>query len=93
MKKEEKYTIKEYLKAAEIGEVSLIDARHVTTLLEEARLCLSNGFECRNCKHSFSNPFDELFCHFFYDLDKGIDCEGWLYERRKKPGVSDRAAD
>jgi hypothetical protein len=31
------YTIEEYLKAAEIGEVSMIDATHVVSLLDEAR--------------------------------------------------------
>ena len=37
MKNKKKYTIEQYLKAAEIGEVSLIDAKHVCSLLEEAK--------------------------------------------------------
>jgi len=31
------YTKAEYLKAAELGEVSMIDAEHVVSLLDEAR--------------------------------------------------------
>ena len=35
-----KYTAQEFLKAAEIGEVSMIDARHIVSLLDEARSIL-----------------------------------------------------
>jgi len=35
-----KYTVKEFLKAAEIGEVSMIDAKHIVSLLDEARSIL-----------------------------------------------------
>jgi hypothetical protein len=31
-----KYTAQEFLKAAEIGEVSMIDAKHIVSLLDEA---------------------------------------------------------
>ena len=34
---ETKYTKTEFLKAAEIGEVSMIDAKHVVSLLDEAK--------------------------------------------------------
>jgi hypothetical protein len=34
---EERYTKQEFLDAAEFGEVSMIDARHVVSLLEEVR--------------------------------------------------------
>jgi len=34
------YTKEEILKAAEIGEVSMIDAKHIVSLLEEARTIL-----------------------------------------------------
>lgn len=53
-----KYTKEEFLKAAEIGEVSMIDARHIVSLLEEARHILKVGFDCHECKHSFSNPVE-----------------------------------
>ena len=33
----EHYTKQEFLNAAELGEVSLIDARHIVSLLDEAR--------------------------------------------------------
>ncbi len=32
-----KYTVEEILKAAEIGEVSMIDAKHIVGLLREAK--------------------------------------------------------
>ena len=35
-----KYTAQEFLKAAEIGEVSMIDAKHIVSLLDEARRIL-----------------------------------------------------
>lgn len=35
-----KYTKEEFLKAAELGEVSIIDAKHTCSLLEEAKLIL-----------------------------------------------------
>ena len=34
---EERYTKQEFLNAAELGEVSMIDARHVVSLLDEVR--------------------------------------------------------
>jgi hypothetical protein len=37
-----KYTKQEFLKAAEIGEVSMIDARHIVSLLDEAREILTS---------------------------------------------------
>lgn len=82
-----KYTKQEILKAAEIGEVSMIDARHVVSLLDEARDILEKGFDCHKCKHSFSNPFDQYYCQKQddngneYDLEKDEDCDGVYYER------------
>ena len=46
--KEKKYTIKEFLKAAEIGEVSMIDAKHTVSLLNEAILFLKNESNKKN---------------------------------------------
>lgn len=37
-----KYTKEEFLKAAEIGEVSMIDARHIISLLDEAKAMIEN---------------------------------------------------
>lgn len=85
-----KYTKEEFLKAAEIGEVSIIDAKHVVSLLDEARYIIKVGFDCRNCKHSFSNPFDEYYCEKIgdngeeYDLGAGEDCGGIYYEKPKR---------
>ena len=38
--KMKKYTKEEFLKAAELGEVSMIDAKHVVSLLDEAQIIL-----------------------------------------------------
>jgi hypothetical protein len=81
-----KYTIQEFLKAAEIGEVSMIDARHTASLLDEARQLLESEFDCRKCKNSFSNPFDQYYCTktndkgIKYDIENGEDCGGKLFE-------------
>ena len=83
-----KYSKKEILKAAEIGEVSMIDAKHIVSLLSEARLILKKGFDCQNCTNSFSNPFDQYYCWkqdengVEYDLESGKDCDGKYYESR-----------
>ena len=42
-----KYTKQEFLKAAEIGEVSMIDAKHIVSLLDEARSILRKHREKR----------------------------------------------
>ena len=82
-----KYTVDEILKAAEIGEVSMIDARHIVSLLDEAREELKGQFDCRKCKHSFMNPFDQYYCMKQgengeeYDLENDEDCDGVYYER------------
>jgi hypothetical protein len=82
MKKTSKFTIEEYLKAAEIGEVSMIDAKHVCSLLEEPRNIINKGFDCKKCKHSFSNPFDEYYCSKNYDIGKDEDCKGIEFESK-----------
>lgn len=85
--KKKKYTVEEILKASEIGEVSMIDAKHVVGLLDEARHILKIGFDCHKCKHSFMNPFDQYYCMKQdengeeYDIDKDQDCNGVYYER------------
>lgn len=82
-----KYSKKEILKAAEIGQVSMIDAKHIISLLDEAKNMLKGGFDCHKCKHSFSNPFDQYYCQKIgengeeFDLENGEDCGGVYYER------------
>lgn len=82
-----KYTKKEFLKAAEIGEVSMIDAKHIVSLLDKAKHIIKVGFDCSSCKHSFSNPFDQCYCEKIgengeeYDLEAGEDCGGVYYDR------------
>lgn len=78
----EKYTIEEYLKAAEIGEVSMIDAKYVVSLLDESRHILKEGFDCHKCKYSFSNPFDEYFCEKGYDIASDMACGGDYYVKK-----------
>lgn len=82
-----KYTKEEILKAAEIGEVCMIDAEHIVKLLDEAKHIIEVGFDCHNCKNSFSNPFDQYYCTKKgkngeeYDLENDEDCGGVYYER------------
>ena len=82
-----KYTPEEFLKAAEIGEVSMTDAKHTVSLLEEARHTLKAGFDCRECAHSFSNPFDQYYCKKsdesgkLFDIENNEDCGGKYYDK------------
>jgi hypothetical protein len=69
-----KYTKEEILKAAEIGEVSMIDAEHIVSLLDEARHIIKVGFDCHNCKHSLSNCFDQYYCQKTDDNGNEFDC-------------------
>ena len=84
-----KYTKEEFLKAAEMGEVSMIDAKHVVSLLDEARHVMKVGFDCHKCKHAFANPFDQYYClkkdekGEEYDLEADKDCGGIHFEREK----------
>ena len=84
--KKKKYTIEQFLKAAELGEVSMIDAKHIVSLLDEATHILKVGFDCRKCKESFSNPFDQYYCQKkdengnHYDIDNYKDCGGIHYK-------------
>ncbi len=87
--KQKKYTKEEILKAAEIGEVSMIDARHIVSLLDEARAAIKNEFDCYKCANAFSNPFDQYYCNIdrgdgeCYDLENGEDCGGKYYVKGK----------
>lgn len=84
--KMKKYTVEEILKAAEIGEISIIDAKHLASLLDEAKYIIKVGYDCHKCKHSFSNPFDQYFCTKKgvngeeYDIENDKDCGGIYYE-------------
>lgn len=83
-----RYSKKEILKAAELGEVSMIDAKHIVSLLDDARHIIKVGFDCRRCKHSFSNPFDQYYCQKIgengqmYHLEADNDCGGVYFEQR-----------
>lgn len=76
------YTKEEILKAAELGEVSTLAAKHIVSNLEDARHIIKHGFDCYTCKNSFSNPFDQIFCYKKFDLEKDEDCNGIYYNKR-----------
>ena len=76
-----KYTKKEILTAGKLGEISMIDVKHLISLLDEAREHLKRT--CDNCKHSWSNPFDEYFCDLDYDIENGKTCNLKLWEKEK----------
>ena len=82
--KMKKYTVKEFLKAAEIGEVSMIDAKHIVSLLDEARNILSK-FDCQKCSHSMSDGNGGVYCFLKdvhgknYHPNEDEDCGGAFY--------------
>ncbi len=75
------YTKEEILTAARIGEVNMTDARHIVSLLDEARTAIKNRPRCENCLHCFVNPFDNYYCELDYDIDEGKTCKMKKYER------------
>jgi hypothetical protein len=46
-----------------------------------------SNYDCRKCKNSFSNPFDQYYCTIpntegvYYDIEKGEDCGGKLFNK------------
>lgn len=54
------YTKEEFLKAAEIGEVSMIDAMHVVSLLDEARQKLNYIASMEAIKERYPATADEI---------------------------------
>lgn len=60
------YTKEEILKAAEIGEVSMIDAEHIVSLLFDARLALlgSNDevVQCMGCEDVIKSKESVIYC-------------------------------
>lgn len=77
-----KYTIKEIRKAGKIGEISSIDVEHLISLLDEARELIDR--DCQDCKHFFTNPFDQSFCRKDYDLENGYGCRFKYFEKKLK---------
>ena len=58
-----RYTKEEILKAAEIGEVSKIDAMHVVSLLDEARHQLNYIASMKAIKERYPATADEIRPH------------------------------
>ena len=79
-----KYTVEEILKAAEIGETSIIDAKHICSLLDEAKQILKQGFDCRECIKYFSNPFDQYYCELDYNIENNKTCKGKHFEKNNQ---------
>ena len=71
----EKYTIKEILLAAKIGEVSMSDINHVLNLLSEARMWTEKGFCCPLCDH-FREVHDNGYCFEILKYINDGDCGG-----------------
>ena len=64
------YSEEEILKAAEIGEVSIIDAKHIVSLLFEARLQLlgqnDEVVQCNSCEEVIKKSEAVIFCNSCY---------------------------
>lgn len=78
----EKYSIEEIKKAAEIGNVSMVDANHIIDCLDEAKLALSAHVNCRGCKYYYVNPVDEI-CRNGFNINNESNCGGISYEQYK----------
>lgn len=76
-----KYTKKEILTAGKLGEISIIDVKHLISLLDEAREKLQRN--CKNCNHSNLTPTDFYYCDFDYDIESGKTCKLKFWEKIK----------
>ena len=76
-----KYTKEQILFAGGIGEVSMIDVRHVVSLLDEAVEIMNKPYDCRICKKARTNGFDDFVCDKEY-LIPTEDCNGEFFEKR-----------
>lgn len=81
--KEKHYTIKEFLKAAEIGHASLSDTRYICSFLEMAKKIEKKGFDCKTCEKYSKNQFTTGICKQGYYLENGKDCGGTEYKKAK----------
>lgn len=93
------WTKEEFLKAAELGEVSLIDATHTVSLLEDARITLGqnpktiNGVPSYSVYVLFANFYNELAEQSEIKLINIYDCSNMAEQQKDKFDASITSGD
>lgn len=82
MKNKKLYSENDILKAAKAGEVSMIDAKYIVTILKE-KYTKANIKTCETCRYFFTNPFDQQFCILRNDIENNETCNNRYYIKTK----------
>lgn len=72
------YTREEILQAAEQAKLPKVQVEMLIWFLDGAKETKT----CLNCRHLFTNHFDQHQCHKGIDFDSVEDCEGELFEKK-----------
>ena len=78
-----KYTKEEFLKAAELGEVSMIDAKHIVSLLDEVKITTRKEYQKQYQKYYAVSGKKSEAAKRYYQKHKYEICER-LREKRAK---------
>ena len=78
-----KYTKEEFLKAAELGEVSMIDAKHIVSLLDEVKITTRKEYQKQYQKEYAASGKKSEAAKRYYQKHKYDICDR-LREKRAK---------
>ena len=78
-----KYTKEEFLQAAELGEVSMIDAKHIVSLLDEVKITDRKAYQKQYQKEYAASGKKKEAQKRYYEKNKYKICER-LREKRAK---------
>ena len=78
-----KYTKEDFLKAAELGEVSMIDAKHIVSLLDEVKITTRKEYQKQYQKDYTASGKKKAAQKRYYEKHKYEICEQ-LREKRAK---------
>lgn len=77
------YSKEEILLAGMLGELNGNDIKHLISMLDEAKEISSKTYDCRTCKSSSYNVFDDIVCANLYPIPEA-DCKGRMFVINKR---------
>ena len=82
-----KYTKEEFLKAAELGEVSMIDAKHIVSLLDEVKMTRKE-YQKQYQKYYAASGKKKEAQKRYYEKNKYEICDRLREKRAKKVNIT-----
>lgn len=77
------YNKEEILLAGMLGELNTNDTKHLISMLDEAKEISSKIYDCRTCKFSSYDVFDDIVCANSYPIPEA-DCNGGMFVINKR---------